>query len=163
MPLTVTSLALEARSGLPIENVIRHEMPYEVLQARIDMIVQGYPNTKAHSSSAIYNCFGLVFAGRRTWLEDPPVLDILNADGYQLLRFDAKFWKEGDLVLYFDESRVPVHVGVIWAIHRDIMNASFDVEVLSKWGESGEFVHPMNTGHDGLGFPVQVWTQRFLP
>jgi hypothetical protein len=82
-----------------------------------------------------YNCHGLTFAARRTWV--PRVDGVLKDDDYVPVREAETL--PGDVAVYFalDTGEVD-HSGVV------VQEASGTppvAKVCSKWGGAGEFVH----------------------
>jgi len=105
-----------------------------------------------------YNCYGMVFASRRTSiLEDEQVPDILTDDGYR--RIEESDAMVGDLVLYRERTIGLLHVGRI--TRRDDLSA---LHALSKWDSaSGEDEHHIRHHcWTDYGFDVRLefWTDR---
>jgi hypothetical protein len=104
--------------------------------------------TERKPDTGIYNCAGLVWASRRTSIDDQFSM-ILADDGYRPLR-PKELPAVGDLVLYLASTtegvEVEVHVGVIVALDPGIAEASQPIpRILSKWDStSGEFLHYPN-------------------
>jgi len=97
-----------------------------------------------------YNCFGLVFASRRTAIywdndaQDEIDLDqLLAEDGYGEIVSEDR-WQVGDVVIYSDD-RGPKHAAVITRFDYILHGGDSRVPVvLSKFGDlSGEYEHPM--------------------
>jgi hypothetical protein len=95
----------------------------------------------------VYNCFGHVWAARRTSIyEQSEIEKILDDDGYRSLT-DREQPRRGDLILYFVDD-VLYHVGVVYefrqAIHVAVDSPSVELVpwVLSKWDDTkGEVLH----------------------
>lgn len=84
-----------------------------------------------------YNCFGHIFASRRTAIYKPDINLILREDGFGLISEDQA--AAADVVIYSD-SAGPVHVGRITRITRT--DRAQHVHVLSKFDDcSGEYEH----------------------
>ncbi len=107
-------------------------------------------------SSHMYNCVGMVFANRRTWLNVERLTWILQQDGYR--RTTVGELHAGDIVVYTDDE-TPVHVGLIICVHPPLGNI-LNIRVLSKWGKDGEVEHRMQDVPSPLGKPSQFWTER---
>lgn len=107
-------------------------------------------------SSHMYNCVGMVFANRRTWLEVGSLEWILEQDGYR--RVTDRALHAGDIVVYTDGA-VPVHVGLVLIVHPPLGNIP-NVRVLSKWGKAGEVEHWLRDVPVYLGEPSQFWTEK---
>jgi hypothetical protein len=155
------SLPLYTRKRTFIRNVLRHEQPAEKLRAAADLHRAQYPDIRLRSLTATYNCFGLVFASRRSALCDASqILTILRDDGFVRVedRTDAQV---GDVVLYRQQAQGEIHhVGIISAVRFDVTNACRKVEVLSKWGEFGEYFHDEAMVPLIFGQLRDYWTER---
>jgi hypothetical protein len=93
------------------------------------------PNT----ISKIYNCHGMIFASRRTGIDQlDEIGKILYEDNYKPV--DTKNILAGDIVLYFEENGEISHSGLVII---PAPNHSFIAEtfILSKWGDSCEVIH----------------------
>ena len=112
-----------------------------------------------------YNCFGLVFASRRTALYDITVVQlILDEDGYREVPQDE--CSEGDIVVYYDETG-PSHAAKVLRVEKISLLATPDggggivrkLKVLSKFNDhSGEYVHDIE---DTSWCPPQVPITRW--
>jgi hypothetical protein len=60
------AIKLATKRGRWIKNVRRREMPPEQLRAAVDLVHARFSGITLRSISATYNCFGMVFASRRT-------------------------------------------------------------------------------------------------
>jgi hypothetical protein len=82
-----------------------------------------------------YNCHGLTFASRRTWVEKPQeIAKILKDDDY--VPIDAKDVLPGDVAIY-RTAGVIEHSGVVMGIKEGVP------QILSKWAALHEAVHPV--------------------
>ena len=63
------SIQLATRKNTPIRNERRPERPPESLRAAADIWCNEFTKNRLRSLSATYNCVGMVFATRRTWIE----------------------------------------------------------------------------------------------
>ena len=162
-PTDPTSLKMETRRHRYINNSMRPEAPPDLMRGRIRMNLEAFPNAKPMSASAIYNCYGLAFACRRSAIVDEEdVSAILVDDGYRQLPWDPSAWLSGDIVIYRDGNGAMVHVGVVAKKQVDLATGETSVEVVSAWGESGEYLHPIGDVPSLLGRPTEVVAQRFL-
>jgi hypothetical protein len=86
------------------------------------------------SPSRKYNCHGLTFASRRTWIDEAPeIRKILADDEYVVVsRADVL---PGDVVVYYVNGD-PEHSGVV--VGKDDMAGPL---ILSKWGVCHEVIH----------------------
>jgi hypothetical protein len=90
--------------------------------------------------SGMYNCHGLTFASRRTWIGDDASLPvILSEDRYDEVPPDAVL--PGDIILYFGPDGTVVHSG--WVV-TNARTVALVPQIVSKWGSSAEFVHWAN-------------------
>ena len=158
------ALPLATRQRRHIPNVMKEEEPPAVMKTAIELYNATRPDAKLRSATATYNCMGMVFASRRTWVAPEhltPVLDnILADDGYRRLA-DSRDVKVGDLVVYREpDSREASHVGVVASKERDISTASWKIRVMSKWGAYAEYLHAMEHVPLALGQPSEFWTDR---
>jgi hypothetical protein len=106
--------------------------------------------------SATYNCFGLVFASRRTWIHEEALDLILRDDGYR--RVDVPWI--GDVVIYRDNDDNVNHVGIVVGLNVDSMGGQPEILVLSKWGADGEYLHRHDHVPGLFGARVEYWTER---
>ncbi len=111
--------------------------------------------------SATYNCMGMVFANRRTWIDTDHLQLILQEDNYR--QTNVEDLQPGDVVVYRDELGYVKHVGLVSSIEVDLANLTEDerkVTVLSQWGADGEYFHPVDEVNKLLGNPTEYWTDR---
>lgn len=108
----------------------------------------------------VYNCFGLVWASRRTSIyESAEVEKILRDDSYRRLS-DASEAGVGDVVIYRHQTSGPLHAGIIFEVR--VFGSERIPYVLSKWSDAfGEDLHNVNDvpqQYDGCA--VEFWTDR---
>lgn len=157
----VLSLALETKARRHVANLLRPELPKAVREERVRIHLEMVPEARLRSYDTTYNCFGMVFATRRTCIIDEgEVRKILHDDGYQDLPLEPGEWSVGDLVLYQTADGEIQHVGMIAQIVHDLEGGGTSVEVLSAWGQSGEFLHPLDAVPELYGEPARVVTHR---
>jgi hypothetical protein len=156
------SIPLGTRKRTFIKNQIRNEWAPEDLQAGIDNCRQTNPNVEVRSVTAVYNCVGMVFASRRTWVEPDYIPQILEEDGYQLLPGLFEKAEIGDVVVYKKSGQIE-HVGIIIEKIENPADASVSFKVLSKWGPWAEYIHDPHDVLPGFGEPTEVWTDRKQP
>ena len=152
------SLRLSTRQGNHILNERRHERPPEALRAAVALHRQAHPDARLRSITAVYNCMGLVFASRRTWIDTTCVAMILQQDGYRRVT-ELHALYPGDVVIYRFSSEVS-HVAVVIPMEPEISTASWKITVMSKWGADGEYIHDMEDVPPMLGKPLEFWTDR---
>lgn len=87
-----------------------------------------------------YNCHGLVFASRRTWILKPQaVLQILAEDQYR--EVDRADVLPGDIMIYFLDEE-PEHSAIVLEPPTEYKDAL----VFGKWGAWDEVIHIANVG-----------------
>jgi hypothetical protein len=118
-----------------------------------------YDSIRRRSLTATYNCYGMVFASRRTSLVEPKeIYRILQDDGYERIH-DRLQVRLGDVVLYRMTPQGDIsHVGLVSRI--DFSPRNF--ELLSKWGDCGEYFHNENIVPPEFGRPSEYWSERKL-
>ena len=162
-PSDPLALKLETRARRFIRNVMRPEVQPHIMRDRIRIIQEGFPAAVPVSASIVYNCYGLVFAARRSAVVDEEdVQAILEDDSYRSLPWDPAAWMIGDVVLYRNDTGELSHVGIVAKKTEDFTTGNIKVHVLSAWGESGEYFHPIDLVPPLLGKPSEVVSQRFL-
>ena len=129
------ALSLSTRRGTHIPNEARQEWSPARLKDSILAFRREHPDAVLRSITAVYNCLGLPFAARRTWIDPDHTRMILTEDGYTKLP-GADHARVGDIVVYrlADED---THVGVLIRIEDPLLRHR-KLFILSKWGGSGE-------------------------
>jgi cell wall-associated NlpC family hydrolase len=150
-------LPLATRRGRSIENTLRMERAPEALGASVKIWNRQRPAAQLRSITAVYDCMGLVFACRRTWVELGELHKILQDDEYQRLSGPEEV-EIGDIVIYYDGGRA-THVGVVVDVGRHLTTTR-SITVMSKWGADGEYIHPVNHVPEAYGQHVEYWTER---
>lgn len=80
-----------------------------------------------------YNCHGLTFASRRTWIDQPAeIVKILTDDDYE--KIDALSVLPGDIAIYRLNGIIE-HSGIVVGIKKEVP------QILSKWAAMHEVVH----------------------
>ena len=118
-----------------------------------------HPEARLRSLRSDYNCLGLVFANRRTWIDPDQLALILSDDGYRRV-VDEGDLQPGDVVVYRSTGGAVVHVGIVSTLTPNLLTASWEVQVLSQWGAAGEYFHRVDNVHPMLGTPSEYWTER---
>ena len=155
------ALALDSRRRNHIRNETRLEISPEMRRIQADHLSHIFPEAKLLSSSALYNCFGLVFGSRRTWIDHEAIQEVLEDDDFGPCPLSPSEWEPGDVVLYRAEGKSEItHVAILMQITAKPESASYEITVLSKWGEHGEYLHPLEHTPHFHGRFSQVWTQR---
>jgi len=131
-----SELKLHTRNEHQIKNEICREPIYYGLLLQSEAHQKEYPSAKHRpvKPSRIYNCHGLTFASRRTfiWLSEE-ITKILDDDGYE--KVDRQYVLAGDIVVYYATTGDAEHSGVVVEVDQ------FGPKILSKWGQSHEVVH----------------------
>lgn len=135
----VTTINVDTRAGNPIENVQEKEVSssYSRQWKKLEEKYKDKVDFRS-SISGIYNCFGLVFASRRTNI-DKDIDEIIEDDDYREVGLSQV--RAGDIVLYRNpDSKSVEHAGIVVEVKRDKITI---VNVVSKWGPGREAVHPV--------------------
>ena len=135
----ISEITVQTRKGNDIKNV-QCKIPLTLLLKYERDLEKKYPSFKLRSKpSGMYNCFGLVFASRRTTVEDlSEIPKILAEDNYVEIK-NHKEVLPGDIVLYKTEDDIP-HAGIV--VSRP--NGFGYPLICSKWGVWGEVLHYAN-------------------
>jgi len=123
------------------------------------MVLPRHPSARVRSLSSVYNCMGMVFASRRTWIDPEHLYMILEDDDYRRVLHEGELVR-GDLVIYRDEEGHVTHVGLVAEVRTNLREARWEVIVLSQWGEVGEYFHHIDDVEPNLGKPTEYWTDR---
>lgn len=155
------AIELATREGSFIPNVRRREQLPVRMKAAWDIWKKKHATLALRSLSSSYNCVGMLFASRRTWVEPDHLGTILREDGFRKIAVSEVVL--GDIVVYRDASGGFAHVGLVLSKTPDVEHASWKVSVLSQWGIDGEYFHDANDVPDLLGTPQEYWTERRNP
>ena len=154
------ALSLTTRKGTPIPNVRRPERPSESRKAAVDTWANIHPRAMLRSITSVYNCMGMVFAARRTCIDTEHSELILEEDDYRRLSGLSEL-QRGDVVVYKrNQFQRATHVGIVSQIIPQITSASWEIYIMSKWGEDGEYIHLMEDVPIIYGEPAEYWTDR---
>jgi hypothetical protein len=151
-------LRLESRARRHIKNEMIKERAPQALAASAILFRTRHPNAELRSSTATYNCVGLVLAARRTAVMPDELIRVLTEDDYQPLN-DGEAPQQGDVVVYEREGQVE-HTGIVWRVTVSAENGTREIVILSKWGQDGEYIHEVGDVPSVLGRPTQYWTDR---
>lgn len=152
-------IPLSTRRGTEIPNEQRMPRPPASMQAARDIVLTNHPSRTVRSLSSVYNCMGMVFATRRTWIEPEHMEMILDDDEYRRVLGEEDL-SPGDIVVYRDDQQTVTHVGVVMQVQTNLPQATRDILVLSQWGGDGEYFHYVNDVNPRLGNPSEYWTDR---
>jgi len=138
----VNSIALQTMDGWDVPNVTwMIPAPGQLALTRQSHGLLLNSATRLSDDSGSYNCFGLVFAARRTNVNVPTapasIDEILRRDRYARVRSA----QVGDVIAYRDLSEEIEHVGIVVAVDPLLPGGKPLVRVWSMWGGLGEFLH----------------------
>lgn len=152
-----TTIRLQTRNGADIKNAQAAGPDFRAREdyRRLRSARTAWVPRKAPSGG--YNCFGLLWASRRTSIYDDDQVDlILRDDGYR--RTDASRAVVGDIVLYRSSLNTLLHGGLIVRI--EFVGKQAVLFVLSKWNDCyGEDIH-QSLDVPWEDFTCEVWTDR---
>ena len=135
------SIALDTRKHWPIPNEQIQEIARPALEESKRLISNTNPSYQLRSLTSTYNCMGLVFASRRTWIEPDHFWKVADDDGYKRVESMADV-RPGDIAVYmFNSGKDVAHVGIIIESQIDLKQNRFKFVVLSQFGKSGEYIH----------------------
>jgi len=161
-PSDIRSIPLATKLRTHIENEIPEVEPApETVREMIAMFAQSHPLAKIRSVTSMYNCMGMVFAARRTYINMDRLGLILREDGYERVAHENDV-QIGDVVVYGDADN-PKHVGVVVAVDVQLEGSDNRIRrltVMSKWGEHPEYFHPLDQVPERYGRPIAFWTDR---
>jgi hypothetical protein len=155
LPPEERSIALQTRRGTDIPNDIAAESgPAQI--AKYERLRRGHLAWRPRKPACGgYNCFGLVFASRRTSIRDhATIVTILKDDGYRLTA--ETDLRPGDIILYKDPTGGEfIHAGLVLSMRPIAGGGSTQfAHILSKWDDCcGEDEHsprdyPRSWGED---------------
>lgn len=150
------SIPLATKRGRHIPNVQRRERAPDSLRAAIAEWGRLRPDAIFRTISNCYNCAGMAFAVRRTWIDTEHLGQIYEEDGYRTSRVGEL----GDIVVYRDQKGDIQHVAIVIAVEIDLATGNRSLMVLSKWGGDGEYVHPIDHVPESFGRVTEFWTDR---
>lgn len=168
------SICVETRLRTRIDNVITPEADKKArlyYQRVKNKFGKQWVNRKPATGG--YNCFGMLFASRRTFITDEGEGDvecILKEDGYRQLS-DQNEVVTGDIVLYREKTTrsiyhvcVVTHVASLQLLHGDRSSNTRGgiIYALSKWsGECGEDEHHVEHHcWKECDVEMEYWTDR---
>lgn len=160
---TERSIAPETRKGRSIRNVVAPE-PGEQARRKYAVIRKKFGQTWTNRTEPCggYNCYGMVFATRRTAIyDDDQIPDILADDGYRQIHENEV--RPGDIVLYRERTHGLLHAALV--LRRQEWDGSTPVPfALSKWsaisGEDEHNVHHHIWQEPEYNVDLEFWTER---
>lgn len=153
-------LTIHTRKKWPIPNNLVKERPLVSQAEAVRIMREICPQAEFRSITATYNCAGMVFASRRAHVDPDHIRRILNDDGYK--QINEKSATCGDVVLYSRDGSGIDHVGVIAHVLGDGTTGIRKTLVLSKFGDDGEYLHPLKHVPLAYGNPTEFWSERRL-
>jgi len=155
-------LRLDTKQGRPIPNVYRDEQPPGHFAEAARIFAGAHFSVRQRSARATYNCHGMTFANRRTWIEkfddegsmDSVIRMILADDDYRMIQKAEAGC--GDIVVYKDHKGAITHTGIV-VDHNPLTG---EINMLSQWGSDGEYFHTLRDVTPTLGHPAEFWTDR---
>jgi len=154
-------IILQTRKGRKIENEVYPELPRLHYKNNDIQLKNRYLNVKLRSRGTNrYNCHGLTFANRRTFIADASELKkIFEDDEYKkICKGEARV---GDIIVYLYNEDIE-HTGIIIEIENFLSSNPMPI-ILSKWGAAGEFIHKYNEcpyfDHCDR-IKIEFWTER---
>lgn len=158
-PRDPQAIPLATKLGTHITNERRRELAPDSLRASAELWASERPAARLRSISATYNCVGMVFASRRTWVDTDELEKILQEDGYHRVSGLDEI-DTGDVLIYRGAKGEIGHIGVVLSSEPVVGTASWMVTVLSKWGAEGEYIHAPDHVPHFCGRPSEYWSER---
>jgi hypothetical protein len=159
------SIQLATRKGQRIPNERAPERLREAYLEADRIHRHSFSRIKLNSLGGAYNCVGLVFASRRTWIEPMYVSMILKDDGY--FKITEAESRMGDVIIYKDKDDLGevVHVGLIHS-WENWGTTNVQLWILSQWGQDNEYVHLVSDLPEAIRMIVskipEYWTHRII-
>lgn len=161
-------IELQTHLGTPIRNEIAlHPVP-DHAAAKFNRLVRSHPDWRIRKpATGIYNCFGHVWASRRTAVYDQfdrAVLQVRDDDGYRVVDWNCETPQSGDIACYWETInpyKNCLHVGrVVYLVPRSELPPR--VFILSKWDDtSGEVMHESSDLPQNIASArLEYWTDR---
>jgi hypothetical protein len=143
----LAKIALDSAMGNPISNeqtipsgVRPEDINYKNWLADFEKKWKGVQCVLRPGKILRYNCHGLTFASRRSWIDDKEAVSrILSEDGYDEVKLVAEVMP-GDVVVYFDKYGRADHSGVVV----EAPGLLPIPKVVSKWAWAYEVIHWAN-------------------
>jgi hypothetical protein len=141
--ISATKLLLQTSRGSDIDNAQGNsEFTVGNLRefASLDRNYSGQILSVRHEPTGRFNCHGLMFAARRTCIDDPEVVaKILHEDAYISVKPEEVL--AGDLVAYLTRAGDIEHSGLV--LEKGTISMPIP-KVCSKWGPYKEVIHWAN-------------------
>ena len=153
-------LMTRTRREIPNEQSLRR--PPASMNAALGFVRNQFSEAmvELRALDSLYNCVGLVFAGRRTSVEPEHVEAMLLDDGYEK-RPSIELARVGDVAVYRAGGEL-THVGLVAEARVDLAGGGATrVRILSQWGFDGEYLHDADAVPPVYGRLAEVWTYRY--
>lgn len=141
-PTLSKSIILQTREGNDIENAQYFEISISDLNMGGKLEKQYKWGIKKRTEpSPIYNCHGMTFASRRTWIFETDDINLIIKDD-RYIEVSLVDVLPGDIILYFSNTGDVEHSGIVVV---GPSQAALNVPtIISKWGIYCEFIHAAN-------------------
>jgi len=158
------SIKLSTKKGRWINNVRRNERAPLAMKAAEDFTHKNCPGIITRSLSSSYNCVGMVFSSRRTWIDPDQLQKIFYDDEYIRISEKSRLMV-GDLVIYKSNSKSKDcdHIGIIIQIVPQPGEQDFKILVLSQLGADGEYIHEEDNVPPHIGNFREYFSERKMP
>jgi hypothetical protein len=148
--------AIRTRSGWIIpQSPGESELSVETMEGWAKYFLKKFPIKLRSLSRYPYNCVGMVFTSRRAWIDIEHIDQILKTDGYRQIQRNGVLI--GDVVVYKFNNKA-AHVGSICTTQ--LIGNTLNIDVLSKWGDGPEFIHPIDRIPELYGVASEFYTDR---
>lgn len=161
-------IVLQTRLGNPVKNSQAPAPDAQSIKTFEYLLSKHKEWVQRSRPCGIYNCFGHVWASRRTAIYEQPEIDtILRDDGYRLMKPD-EHPKHGDLALYYDPTGEYLwHAGLVCEFRGMTTERGESLGLPAPWvlsklcAVSGEVLHHARQVHFPDGdFILKFWTDR---
>jgi hypothetical protein len=149
-----------------VNEVAAHPVPQHAID-KFNRIAGKHPGwLHRKPPTGIYNCFGHIWASRRTAVYDKfdeSVLRVREDDGYRTIDWEREIPVIGDIACYWESVspyRDCIHVGLVISVQLQMSGLPPVILILSKWDDaSGEVVHDASD-HIFKNVRLEYWTDR---
>jgi len=103
----------------------------------------------------------MVFANRRTCIVDGEIIEktVFPDDGFTKVSHVSQV-SVGDVAVYRQaEGSTIQHVGIVVEV-KVVAPDAYLFQVLSQWGEDGEYLHRHTDVPEALGTHIEYWSER---
>lgn len=161
------SIALQTHLGNDIENEVAVDPVPQHAIDKFNRLAGRHPHWNVRKSPiGVYNCFGHVWASRRTAVYenfDEAVLKVRHDDRYRTVDWESEIPAVDDVACYWeslDPYRGCNHVGRVISVQPRANGLPPLILILSKWDDTtGEVVHEA-LDHPFKDVRLEYWTDR---